>query len=195
MLNDCLSAIRNYEITAADKVIKLANSKASKTQIDWAKKLRDKCVSILPLVSDKTSVYDIYKRCLLYLAPYDFDSYMQYMEIDREPSERFYLPRRKILKNPESRGILKKAYELLDLNMNNLMLNGKINPVSGIFLMKNHYGYRDQQDVVVAKDNLLGDATDNKALEEKYMKSIPCDVVEITPCDIMQNDEKQKAEP
>lgn len=97
--------------------------------------------------------------------------------------------------NPQSRGVLKKAYELLDLNMNNLMLNGKINPVSGIFLMKNHYGYRDQQDVVVAKDNLLGDATDNKALEEKYMKSIPCDVVEITPCDAMQNDEKQKAEP
>ena len=92
--------------------------------------------------------------------------------------------------NPQSRGVLKKAYELLDLNMNNLMLNGKINPVSGIFLMKNHYGYRDQQDVVVAKDNLLGDATDNKALEEKYMKSIPCDVVEITPIPDKQNDDK-----
>ena len=29
------------------------------------------------------------------------------------------------------------------------MQQGKINPVSGIFLGKNHYGYQDRQDVVV----------------------------------------------
>lgn len=117
-LNDCLSAIRNYEAQISDKVIKLANSKASKTQIDWAKKLRDKCAEILPLVDDKASVYDIYKRCLLYLAPYDFDSYMQYMEIDREPSERFYLPRRKILKR-----LVDALQELADDELDELFIS------------------------------------------------------------------------
>lgn len=41
---------------------------------------------------------DLYYKSLLLLAPYDFDSYLIYMEKDREPKKRFYLPRRKTLK-------------------------------------------------------------------------------------------------
>ena len=40
----------------------------------------------------------LYKKTLLMAAPYDFDSYCQYLEWNREPSKRFYLPRRKQLK-------------------------------------------------------------------------------------------------
>ena len=40
----------------------------------------------------------IHKQALLYLAPYDFDSFLLYVEWDREPEKRFYAPRRKILK-------------------------------------------------------------------------------------------------
>ena len=40
----------------------------------------------------------IYKKTLLFAAPVDFDSYCQYIEWNREPSKRFYLPRRKQLK-------------------------------------------------------------------------------------------------
>lgn len=35
-----------------------------------------------------------YRRCLLFDAPHDFDAYCLYLEIDREKSKRFYLPRR-----------------------------------------------------------------------------------------------------
>ena len=41
--------------------------------------------------------YDVYKMALLLSAPHNFDSYMQYLEIDRKPEARFYLPRRKQL--------------------------------------------------------------------------------------------------
>lgn len=40
----------------------------------------------------------LYKNTLLYAAPVDFDSFCRYIEWNREPSKRFYLPRRKQLK-------------------------------------------------------------------------------------------------
>ena len=40
----------------------------------------------------------LYKKTLLFASPVDFDSYCQYLEWNREPSKRFYLPRRKQLK-------------------------------------------------------------------------------------------------
>lgn len=40
----------------------------------------------------------LYKKTLLFAAPVDFDSYCQYLEWNREPGKRFYLPRRKQLK-------------------------------------------------------------------------------------------------
>lgn len=40
----------------------------------------------------------IYRKTLLFAAPVDFDSYCQYLEWNRDPSKRFYLPRRRQLK-------------------------------------------------------------------------------------------------
>lgn len=45
-----------------------------------------------------TDGYNLYKRTLLFDAPYNFDCYLLYLEIEREPKERFYQPRRKIMK-------------------------------------------------------------------------------------------------
>ena len=66
--------------------------------------------------------------------------------------------------------ILKKAYKLLEAEMNDYMQNGKINPVAGIFLMKNHYGYADKTEVVVEPRNPLGDLTEQAALEQRYIE-------------------------
>ena len=58
--------------------------------------LRRVCVAALR--SGRSDEYfELYKLGLLISAPYEFDCYMQYLEIDRKPEERFYLPRRKIL--------------------------------------------------------------------------------------------------
>ena len=40
---------------------------------------------------------DIYGNSLRVESPYDLDQYMLYMEFDRSPEEKFYLPRRKQL--------------------------------------------------------------------------------------------------
>lgn len=42
--------------------------------------------------------FGLYNRCLLFRAPYYFEDYLLYMEKDREPQKRFYLPRRRTLK-------------------------------------------------------------------------------------------------
>lgn len=75
-------------------------------------------------------------------------------------------------KDPEVANTLKKAMKILDLQMVDYMQNGKINPVSGIFLMKNNFGYADKQEVVLTPNNPLGDTKDTKELEERYIDSI-----------------------
>lgn len=67
---------------------------------------------------------------------------------------------------------VKKAYRILNLMMEEYMQNGKINPVSGIFLMKNNFGYADKQEVVLTPNNPFGDAKDIKELEERYIESV-----------------------
>ncbi len=44
---------------------------------------------------------------------------------------------------------VKKAYEYMEILWENYMQNGKINPVSGIFLGKNNFGYQDKTEYVV----------------------------------------------
>ena len=43
------------------------------------------------------AAYDLVKETYLWAAPYDLDSYLIYLEWNRKPEERFYLPRRKQL--------------------------------------------------------------------------------------------------
>jgi predicted phage terminase large subunit-like protein len=42
--------------------------------------------------------YEQWRRCLLFEAPHDFDSFMTYIELDRKPEKRFYAPRRHYLR-------------------------------------------------------------------------------------------------
>lgn len=44
---------------------------------------------------------------------------------------------------------IKKAYKIMENQWENYMQNGKINPVSGIFLGKNNFGYQDKTEYVV----------------------------------------------
>lgn len=68
--------------------------------------------------------------------------------------------------------IVKKAVTVLNMQMEDYMQNGQINPVSGIFLMKNNLGYKDQAEMILTPNNPLGEL-DQKGLEERYLESIP----------------------
>ena len=67
---------KRYSIQLAKKVKNFANRNAAKD----------------------VRFYGLYNNVLLFLAPDDLDSYILYIEKDRPPQERFYLPRRKTLK-------------------------------------------------------------------------------------------------
>ena len=60
-----------------------------------------------------------------------------------------------------TRDSIKKAYEYMEILWENYMQNGKINPVSGIFLGKNNFGYQDKTEYVVTP-NMNNDSDYNK---------------------------------
>lgn len=71
-------------------------------------------------------------------------------------------------KPKEVRDTLKRAMAFLNMQMEDYMQNGKINPVSGIFLMKNNMGYQDKQEVVVTP-NQVNEVSENNLLEESNL--------------------------
>jgi len=79
-------------------------------------------------------------------------------------------------KNAEVGNILKRAVNMLNMMMSDYMMNGKINPVSGIFLMKNHFGYADKQEIEVTPKNPLGESQNTAEIEQRYIESVADDV-------------------
>lgn len=53
------------------------------------------------------------------------------------------------------RNVLKKGRQINEILLSQMMLNGKINPVTGIFLLKNSHEFRDQTDVVLTPNTPL----------------------------------------
>lgn len=65
--------------------------------------------------------------------------------------------------------VILRAYDLLEELWENYMQNGKINPVSGIFLGKNNFGYADKQEYVVTPNTGgVPEAMDVATIEAKY---------------------------
>lgn len=62
------------------------------------KELRERLGYAISLKKNVKELFEVYRWSLLFDAPNDFDSYLLYLEIDRNPRERFYQPRRAVLK-------------------------------------------------------------------------------------------------
>ena len=70
-----------------------------KEGVQWLRKGAMYCEHIIPQLADADlqkakEIMMLHKDILLETAPYDFDSYLQYVEWAREPSRKFYMPRR-----------------------------------------------------------------------------------------------------
>lgn len=68
--------------------------------------------------------------------------------------------------------LIEDAWTKLEADLVNRIQVGAISPPSGIFLLKNWFGYKDVQDIVVAPKNPLGELQDKKALEERIMGTV-----------------------
>ena len=73
---------------------------------------------VLKHIKEGMDWYVLYRKILLIEAPFLFDSFMLYIEIDRSPDERFYAPRRAKLK-----GIVDGMQDLSDGNLDELFIS------------------------------------------------------------------------
>lgn len=64
---------------------------------------------------------------------------------------------------------LKKAYRIMEVLWENYVQNGKINPVMGIFLGKNNYGYQDKTEYVVTPNVQQDNDYDPDSIRERYL--------------------------
>lgn len=68
-----------------------------------------------------------------------------------------------------SLGTVKKAYNMMEQMWEHYMLNGKINPVTGIFLAKNNYDYVDKVETVITPNVKSENDFDANDLSKRYM--------------------------
>ena len=64
---------------------------------------------------------------------------------------------------------IKKAYLLLENLWENYAQNGKMNPVTSIFLGKNNFGYSDKQEYVLTPNQQNDNDYDADAIRERYI--------------------------
>ena len=66
---------------------------------------------------------------------------------------------------------IKRAYFLLENLWETYMNSGKVNPVSGIFLGKNNFGYSDKQEYVLTPNQQNDNEYDADSIRERYIAS------------------------
>ncbi len=64
---------------------------------------------------------------------------------------------------------IKKAYDFMENLWENYMQNGKINPVSGIFLGKNNFGYQDKTEYVVTPNVNTDSDYNAEDIKKRYL--------------------------
>ena len=69
----------------------------------------------------------------------------------------------------EVKDSIKKAYSLMEYLWENYMVNGKINPVTGIFLGKNNFGYQDKQEMVLTPNTQNESDFSAEDIRKRYM--------------------------
>lgn len=69
---------------------------------------------------------------------------------------------------PKNYPVIEEAYGRMEELWEMYMMNGRINPASGIFLGKNQFDYKDVQDVVVTPNNPLGEQRSADEIAEQY---------------------------
>lgn len=77
----------------------------------------------------------------------------------------------KIALPPEVADVIKKAYFLLENLWENYMQSGKVNPVAGIFLGKNNYGYQDKTEYVLTPNQQNDSDYSADEIRERYIAS------------------------
>lgn len=143
---DYFEVLRSFEVEDFKTVHKLSKM----LRFTTGKAVRS-TASDLSVMGD---FHALFKKELLFDALADFDAYLQYIEFDREPEKKFYLPRRSVL-----RPIVQDLQDLLDGNLDLLSISmppGTGKSTLGIFFLSRVMGeFPDQPNLASAHSGLL----------------------------------------
>lgn len=92
-----VQAYEDYYYICKEDIFKDKEGVISK--LKWLSDEIEKNISEIADNEEMLRLYRIHKRVLLVLAPWDFDSYMLYVEWERDPDKKFYVPRREALRD------------------------------------------------------------------------------------------------
>ena len=70
---------------------------------------------------------------------------------------------------------IRRAYNLMNEIMTQTLVDGKINPISAFFLLKNNHGYKDQTEIVVSPTNPYSSESSD-TVRSKYLEGIPTEI-------------------
>lgn len=112
-----------YDFTAYEDLFSLCRSDIEthkKEALQYSTRLREICEKNIRKLDGLIipKLIGLSRRTLLFEAPHLFDSYMLYLEINRKASERFYKPRRRVLKEA-----VDAIQELVDDELDELFLS------------------------------------------------------------------------
>ena len=77
--------------------------------------------------------------------------------------------------------IAKKAYDILESMWEDYALNGQVNPVTLIFLGKNHFGYQDRTEVVQVQKDPLAEGSSPSEIASRYAQAVVAEDPEPLP--------------
>ena len=123
--------------------------------VEYLKTLSELIESRIPVAgAELRDLFLLHKRVLLAAAPYDFESYLLYVEWEREPDKKFYAPRRKVM-HPvveAMQGLIDDKLDLLTISMP----PGTGKSTLGIFFLSWVMGkYPDSQSLASAHSGML----------------------------------------
>lgn len=67
--------------------------------------------------------------------------------------------------------LIKKAKDYIAFLMSDLVMEGKINPVTWIFYAKNYFGMSDKQEVVLTPNNPLGENASQEEIQQRLLQA------------------------
>lgn len=123
--------------------------------VEYLKILSGLIESRIPVAgAELRDLFLLHKRVLLAAAPHDFESYLLYVEWEREPNKKFYAPRRKVM-HPvveAMQGLIDDKLDLLTISMP----PGTGKSTLGIFFLSWVMGkYPDSQSLASAHSGML----------------------------------------
>lgn len=78
------------------------------------------------------------------------------------------------LRSSAHRDAIKRAHAMIEESINRLLMEGKMNPAAGIFMLKNWYGYKDNVDINVTPNTNLAEQLPASQIEAQ-LEDLPDD--------------------